>query len=382
MLLQQRLKASQKQSKNRSRRNQLLHSYLKTPRIPRVTRSWTKQQSSLLDRKILLPKLSTSQNRGFDTAFRAYKAHHLDATEKDFIDAVKAKFLREVVVVKYRGDSEEDTKLYETMTQLASSVESLVTNLQFESPQGRDDEGTYRLRAGKLRELLEVLRPYQEIVGLSRPERHLKTEAGGDYRSAEFFVNFNKDDVKTAVEKAEQKIADLDALGEEASETNDEVLQGLKKLVKLLKGMLTKPHEDWECKDSSPTLCGVKELFTAVIGSTSTDSDEARFRVTKKAAESGSHYFVCLGSRLITVVFVPDGYVLMGTDRALGMWPLLIQLEPNISLALRINHQANEPDEETIRILTQSKQIADRVRLETLFEELRQVTDQDQFVKF
>ncbi len=249
------------------------------------------------------------QARAFNKAFSAYKAHHPHATEETFIKVIEAAWLKEVVVVEYNRDSAQGHNLYNKMKDLASSAESLVANTQYEFPQG-ESEGTDRLRADKLEELVDVLRPYQNLVGLSRANLNLKTVS--DYRSAEFFVNFNRDDVKKAVDRAELKLAELKAAEEDDPEKvalphQEEVLKGLKRLVELLQGMLTRSHEDWECKQSSPTVCGVKELFTAVIGSTDTNTEDAKLRVVRKAAVSGSNYELRLGSMLITILFVPDG---------------------------------------------------------------------------
>lgn len=324
----------------------------------------------------------TSNHRftSFEKGLAAFLKFNPRATKEDYLRIVEKEILRELVVIKLRDDSKQGKELYDTMIEVASSLDTLLEEFELEVSVSQREEGTSRLRSAKFPKITDVLRKYQEIAGLSNPARNLSTES--DYKGAELFVNFNIDDVEAAVKDVESELKG--EKDDERIEKLEKILVGLRRIIVLARGMKTGPHADWPHPMSSSSVACVKELATAVIGSVTPLGGHFTFArqtiARTAAANSGSLYRIFWGIELITKIFVPDGYMLLATDRALGMWPLLIPLGDGIYLAATILHEAMEPEKETIRVVLQSKQLALRVGLEALFVELRAADDQTKYL--
>ena len=327
----------------------------------------------------------------FEKGLAAYMTFNPRRTKEDYRSIVEQEILREIVVIKLRDESKQGKVLYDTMTEVASSLQTLLKDFDFEVAVSQSEEGTSRLRSAKFQKIVVVLRAYQKEVGLSNPARNLSNDS--DYKGAEVFVNFNIGDVEAAVEvveselKSEKEVVESELKSEKDGERIaklEKILVGLKRIIVFARGMKTGPHADWPHPQSSSSVACVKELATAVIGSDTVLGGQItieRQRIARTAAaKSGSLYRIYWGIELITKIFVPDGYMLLATDRALGMWPLLIPLGDGFYLAATILHEAMEPNEKTIRVVLQSRQLAQRVGLEALFVELRKAEDQTKYL--
>jgi len=139
-------------------------------------------------------------------------------------------------------------------------------------------------------------------------------------------------------------------------------------------------HSDAGVSGMTPTRCAFKLLIAAGVGHAPGADDPQSSKASRAAfgaalnaaANSESSYSYGLGATRIARVTVPRGFALIAVDRGQGMHALLIEIAPDVYLALKIEHEPLAPSEGVLRLCLQSKEHADRVPLELFMARLRE----------
>ena len=137
--------------------------------------------------------------------------------------------------------------------------------------------------------------------------------------------------------------------------------------IKLGKPHQTALHGDYKHKGCTASRMWLKVLIAWMVATN--EGGNYSVEKTTEAVSATSTYEIRFGTHLVKVVNVRSGSFLLGTDRFLGMYPLLVKIGVDLYILIWVKHKAVESS--SVRVCIQSAMEVDRAKALAMLDGLK-----------